>query len=70
MAGYNPTHTLMEERLRLSRHSIAAEVDPTHYRCLIGSLCYLVHTRHDLAFAVGFVSRFMERPMVEHQGSV
>jgi hypothetical protein len=70
MAGYNPAHTPMEERLRLSRHSTAAEVDPTHYRCLIGSLCYLVHTRPDLAFAVGFVSRFMERPTVEHEGAV
>ena len=57
----------MEERLRLSRHSTAAEVDPTHYRRLIGSLRYLVHTRSDLAFAVRFVSRFMERPTVEHQ---
>jgi hypothetical protein len=46
------------------------EVDPTHYQRLIGSLRYLVHTRPDLAFAIGFVSRFMERPMVEHQGVV
>jgi hypothetical protein len=29
-----------------------------------------VHTRHDLAFAVGFVSWFMKRPMVEHQGAI
>jgi hypothetical protein len=29
-----------------------------------------VHTRPDLAFVVDFVSRFMERPMVEHQGAV
>jgi hypothetical protein len=70
MAGCNPAHTPMEEWLRLSRHSTAAEVNPTHYRCLIGSLRYLVHTRLDLAFAVGFVSRFMEWPMVEHQGAV
>jgi hypothetical protein len=60
----------MEERLRLSRHSTTMEVDPTHYRRLIGSLRYLVHTRPDLAFTVGFISRFMEQPMVEHQGAV
>jgi hypothetical protein len=70
MASCNPTHTPMEEQLRLSRHSTAMEVDPTHYRRLIGSLRYLVHTRLDLAFAIGFISRFMERPMVEHQGAV
>jgi len=32
----------------------------------VGSLRYLVHTRPDLAFAVGYVSRLMERPTVEH----
>ena len=29
-----------------------------------------MHTRPDLAYAVGYVSRFMERPTVEHQGAV
>jgi hypothetical protein len=70
MASCSPTHSPMEERLRLSRHITAAEVDPTHYQRLIGSLRYLVHTRPDLAFAMGFVSRFMERPMVEHQQAI
>jgi hypothetical protein len=28
MAGCNPAHTPMEERLRLSRHSMATKVDP------------------------------------------
>jgi hypothetical protein len=46
------------------------EVDPTHYPRLIGSLRYLVHTHLDLAFTISFVSWFMERPMVEHQGAV
>ncbi|XP_066316394.1 uncharacterized mitochondrial protein AtMg00810-like [Miscanthus floridulus] len=64
MAGYNPTFTPMEE-LRLSRHSTVAEVDSTHYRQLVDSLRYLVHNQPDLAFAIGFVSRFMERPTVE-----
>jgi len=66
MVGCNPAHTPMEEKLKLSRDSEVDEVDPTHYRRLVGSLRYLVHTRPDLAFAVGYVSRFMERPMVEH----
>ena len=66
IASCNPAHTPMEEKLMLSHDSEAKEVDPTHYHRLVGSLRYLVHTRPDLAFAVGYVSRFMERPMVEH----
>ena len=56
----------MEEKLKLSRESTAEEVDPTHYRRVIGSLRYLVHTQPDIAFAVGYMSRFMERAMMEH----
>ena len=36
----------------------------------MGSLRYLVHTRPDIAFAVGYVSRFMERPTSEHLNAV
>ena len=70
MVDCNPAVTPMEERLRLSKKSTAKEVDPTQYRQLVGSLRYLVHTRPDLAFAVGFVSRFLERPTIEHQQAV
>ena len=70
MEGCNPVHTPMEEKLKLSRDSEAEEVDPTHYRRLVGNLRYLVHTRPDLAFAVGYVSRFMERPTAEHLQAV
>jgi hypothetical protein len=59
----------MEERLKLSRDS-TAEVDATQYRRLVGSLRYLAHTRPDLAFSVGYVSRFMQRPTTEHQEAV
>jgi len=66
MQGCNPAATPMEEKLKLSRESTAEEVDATLYRRLMGSLRYLVHTRPDLAFAVGYLSRFMQRPTVEH----
>jgi hypothetical protein len=36
----------------------------------VGSLRYLAHTRSDLAFSVGYVSRFMQRPTTEHQQAV
>jgi hypothetical protein len=51
----------MEERLKLSRDSTTEEVDVTQYRRLVGSLRYLTHTRSDLVFFVGYVSRFMQR---------
>jgi hypothetical protein len=68
--GYNPAHTPVEKRLKLSRESIAKEVDATKYRQIVGSLRYLVDTRPDLAFDVGFVTRFMEQPMEEHMIAV
>jgi hypothetical protein len=58
------------ERLKLSRDSTTEEVDATQYRRLVGSLRYLTHTRPDLAFSVGYVSRFMQRPITKHQQAV
>jgi hypothetical protein len=55
----NPALTPMEERLKLSRDSMT-EVDATQYQRLVRSLRYLAHTRSDLAFSVGYVSRFMQ----------
>jgi hypothetical protein len=63
----NPALTPMEERLKLSRDSTTEEVDATLYRRLVG---YLAHTRSDLAFSIGYVSRFMQRPTTEHQQAV
>ena len=61
----NPAITPME-RLKLSRDSTVEEVDATQYRRLVWSLRYLAHTRSDLAFSVGYVSRFMQRSTTEH----
>src|SRR5688572_26034548 len=66
----NPALTPMEERLKLSRDSTTEEVDATQYRRLVGSLRYLVHTRPDLAYSVGYVSRFLQRPTTEHDQAV
>jgi len=60
LIGCNPSYIPMEPRLKLSKASTAPGVDPTAYRSIVGSLRYLVNTRPDLAFSVGYVSRFME----------
>ena len=60
MAKCKPCVTPMEKRLKLTKASTAAKVDATLYRSIIGGLRYLVHTRPDIAFTVGYVSRFMK----------
>ncbi|XP_066333467.1 secreted RxLR effector protein 161-like [Miscanthus floridulus] len=50
----------MDERLKLTKASTAAKVDATLCRSIIGSLRYLVHTRPDIAFVMGYVNCFME----------
>lgn len=66
MDGCNPCATPMEEILKLSKESASPSVDSTMYRSIVRSLRYLVNTRSDIAYSVGIVSRFMERPIVEH----
>ena len=70
MAECNPCVTLMEERLKLMKVSTVVKVDATLYRRIVGSLCYLVHMRPDIVFAVGYVSRFMEDPREDHWATV
>lgn len=70
MDGCNACTTPMETRLQLSRSSSASPEDTTEYHSIVGRLCYLVHMRPDIAFAVGYVSRFMETPTSEHMAAM
>jgi hypothetical protein len=60
----------MEPRLKLSKDRKAPATDATFYRSVVGCLRYLVHTRPDISFAVGYVSRFMEAPTTERLATV
>lgn len=62
----NRSQLPMEPRFKLSKTSTAVPVDATEYRKIVGSLRYLVNSRPDLAFSVGYISRFMAAPTVEH----
>ncbi|XP_066358018.1 secreted RxLR effector protein 161-like [Miscanthus floridulus] len=66
MAEWKPCVTPMKERLKLTKANTMAKVDAALYWSIIGGLLYLVHTRPDIAFAVGYVSRFMEDPREDH----
>lgn len=70
MGDCNSCQVPMEAHLKLSKSSSSTPVDATQYRSVVGSLRYLVHTRPDIAFAVGYVSRFMENPTQEHMKAV
>ena len=66
MAECKRCMTPMEERLKLTKASTTAKVDAILYRSIVGDLRYLVHTRPDIAFVMGYVSRFMEDPREDH----
>lgn len=48
----------------------AEMADQDRYRRLVGKLIYLSHTRPDIAYAVGVVSKFMHRPQEDHMAAV
>lgn len=39
------------------------------FKSIVGGLRYLVHTRPDITYSVGVISRFMECPTVLHLGA-
>jgi hypothetical protein len=70
MEECNPAQVPMEARLKLKKDNGSSPFDQTRYRSIVGSLRYLLHTRPNLAYSVGIVSRFMESPMTEHMAAV
>lgn len=69
MGNCNQVMTPLEARLKFSKEGDARQVNSTEFRSIIGSLRYLTHTRPDLAYSVGLLSRNMERPTSEHMAS-
>lgn len=70
MADCNPSKYPMEPKLELSKREKGNPVNPTKYRSIVGGLRYLTHTRPDISYAVGMVSRFMEKPTDVHLQAV
>lgn len=66
MSDCNPVKYPMEHKIQLHKDEDGDPVNPTQFKSMMGGLRYLVHTRPDIAYAVGVVSRFMERPTMLH----
>ena len=66
MADCKPAPTPFLSGVRLEDGGDTPLVDSTLYRQLVGSLLYLTHSRPDLSYAVGAVSRYMQEPHELH----
>ena len=66
MEDSRPIGTPMSIGHNISKNDDSKEVDQTTYRSMIGKLQYVVHTRSDIALAVGMVARFSTNPKENH----
>ena len=66
MIDSNPSNSPIEQKIKLSATENSKNICTTVYKSILRKLRYLTHTRPDLMFSVGFLSRFMENPLVEH----
>ena len=62
MSVCNPTHTPMDSNVKLSKSAEEKSIDANAYRRSVGCLGDLVHTRPDVSFSVGVLSRYMQDP--------
>lgn len=62
----NSVATPIEVGLVLEREGKEDKVDETEFKQIVGSLRYLCHSRPDLEFVVGLVSRYTKRPRIPH----
>eukprot|EP00253_Pinus_taeda_P003450 PITA_03450 len=66
MIEFNPLNTPMEQNLKLTSIEGKEFEDATNYRQLVGSLNYLTTIRPNISFAIGILSRFMQKPCEGH----
>ncbi|XP_057520735.1 protein ACCELERATED CELL DEATH 6-like [Amaranthus tricolor] len=70
MLDCKPADTPMVANHGLQIVEGAEAADQDRYRRIVGKLIYLSHTRPNIAYAVGIVSKFMHQPQVEHMAAV
>nr|GEW11679.1 ribonuclease H-like domain, reverse transcriptase, RNA-dependent DNA polymerase [Tanacetum cinerariifolium] len=70
MIDCNETWIPMDPGTRLTKITEGTTVNSTEYRSLIGCLRYLLHTRPDLSYSIGLLSRFMQEPREQHMKAI
>lgn len=70
MVDCHPSPTPFQSGVTLTSSCTSPLCDATLYRQLVGSLLYLTHTRPDISYAVGLVSRFAQTPHESHWQAV
>src|ERR1044072_6362112 len=66
MAQCNPVNVPVETNLKLEAFEKEASVNETLFRQLVGCLRFICHSRPEIAYGVGLVSRFMANPKQSH----
>jgi hypothetical protein len=66
MLDCNSTLTPAEVNLKLEKNENEELVDSTLFKQVTGSLRYLCHSRPDILYAIGVISRFMSEPRTSH----
>ncbi|XP_076956419.1 secreted RxLR effector protein 161-like [Bidens hawaiensis] len=56
----------MDHGVKYSKSENDVELDATEYRKMVGCSWYLLHTRPDMAYFVGIVSRYMQSLCESH----
>ncbi|XP_039119375.1 secreted RxLR effector protein 161-like [Dioscorea cayenensis subsp. rotundata] len=69
MQSCKPAATPMNMNDKMQANDGIGKADVWVYRRLIGKLLYLTHTRPDISYAVGILSRFMSNPTKQHLGA-
>nr|GEX60086.1 zinc finger, CCHC-type [Tanacetum cinerariifolium] len=70
MIDCNETLIPMDPGTRLTKIKEGTMVNSADYRSLIGCLRYLLHTRPDLSYSVGLLSRSMQEPREQHMKAI
>ncbi|XP_028057598.1 uncharacterized protein LOC114261525 [Camellia sinensis] len=66
MKNHNPMNTHVDSGVELKKGTKAGDVDPTYFKSLVGSLCYLTCTRPDIRYGVRLISRYIETTDQSH----